>query len=76
MAVKTIVTVVAVVLQVIISCSQAQDYKSLHARTSGGNTGQYKGSINGEDTGPYMDGQCMYLLHIAVDWTLYKRDLY
>ena len=61
MAVKMILTVVAIVLQVIISCSQAQDYNSQHARTSGGNTGQYQGSVNGEDTGPFMDGQCMYL---------------
>ena len=55
MAVKMILTVVVVVLQVIISSSQAQGYSSQYARSSGGNTAQYKGSVGGEDTGPYMD---------------------
>ena len=54
MAVKMILTVVVVVLQV-ISSSQAQGYSSQYARSSGGNTAQYKGSVGGEDTGPYMD---------------------
>ena len=72
MAVKMILTVVVVVLQVIINCSQAQDHSSQHA--GGGNTAQYKGSVSGEDTGPYMDDDGMYLLH-SCSHDFVKREL-